>query len=79
MVVLVVLEFGFFLVSLRLLLDLPVNWRELVPGAAATDTDKTDIGNSRLHSAQDGRAVSNTCYPYALNMRGSWRGPVECL
>jgi uncharacterized BrkB/YihY/UPF0761 family membrane protein len=32
--VLVVLEFGFFLVTPRLLLDLPFKWRELVPGAA---------------------------------------------
>jgi hypothetical protein len=29
-----VLEFGFFLVSPRLLLDLPFAWRELIPGAA---------------------------------------------
>ena len=33
--VLVVLEFGFFLVSPRLLLELPFKWRDLVPGAAA--------------------------------------------
>ena len=32
--VLLVLEFGFFLVSPRLLLDLPFAWRDLVPGAA---------------------------------------------
>lgn len=32
--VLVVLEFGFFLVTPRLLLDLPFKWRDLVPGAA---------------------------------------------
>jgi uncharacterized BrkB/YihY/UPF0761 family membrane protein len=32
--VLVVLEFAFFLVTPRLLLDLPFKWRELVPGAA---------------------------------------------
>ncbi len=31
--VLLVLEFGFFLVSPRLLLDLPFAWRDLVPGA----------------------------------------------
>jgi len=31
---LVALEFGFFLVSPRLLLDLPFKWRDLVPGAA---------------------------------------------
>jgi uncharacterized BrkB/YihY/UPF0761 family membrane protein len=29
-----VLEFGFFLVTPRLLLDLPFKWRDLVPGAA---------------------------------------------
>jgi uncharacterized BrkB/YihY/UPF0761 family membrane protein len=33
-VVLLVLEFGFFLVTPRLLLDLPFAWRDLVPGAA---------------------------------------------
>ena len=33
-VVLLVLEFGFFLVTPRLLLDLPFKWRDLVPGAA---------------------------------------------
>ncbi len=32
--VLLALEFGFFLVSPRLLLDLPFKWRDLVPGAA---------------------------------------------
>jgi uncharacterized BrkB/YihY/UPF0761 family membrane protein len=32
--VLVVLEFGFFLISPRLLLDLPFKWRDLIPGAA---------------------------------------------
>jgi uncharacterized BrkB/YihY/UPF0761 family membrane protein len=32
--VLLVLEFGFFLVTARLLLDLPFKWRDLVPGAA---------------------------------------------
>ena len=32
--VLLLLEFGFFLVSPRLLLDLPFKWRDLVPGAA---------------------------------------------
>jgi len=32
--VLVALEFGFFLVSPRLLLDLPFAWRDLIPGAA---------------------------------------------
>ena len=32
--VLVALQFGFFLVSPRLLLDLPFAWRDLVPGAA---------------------------------------------
>ena len=32
--VLVVLEFGFFLLTPRLLLDLPFKWRDLVPGAA---------------------------------------------
>ena len=32
--VLLVLEFGFFLVTPRLLLDLPFAWRDLVPGAA---------------------------------------------
>jgi uncharacterized BrkB/YihY/UPF0761 family membrane protein len=32
--VLLVLEFGFFLVTPRLLLDLPFKWRDLVPGAA---------------------------------------------
>ena len=32
--VLLVLEFGFFLVTPRLLLDLPFGWRDLVPGAA---------------------------------------------
>jgi uncharacterized BrkB/YihY/UPF0761 family membrane protein len=31
---LLALEFGFFLVSPRLLLDLPFKWRDLVPGAA---------------------------------------------
>jgi uncharacterized BrkB/YihY/UPF0761 family membrane protein len=33
-VVLLVLEFGFFLVTPRLLLDLPFAWRDLIPGAA---------------------------------------------
>ena len=33
-VVLLTLEFGFFLVTPRLLLDLPFKWRDLVPGAA---------------------------------------------
>ena len=33
-VVLVALEFGFFLLTPRLLLDLPFKWRDLVPGAA---------------------------------------------
>jgi uncharacterized BrkB/YihY/UPF0761 family membrane protein len=33
-VVLLALEFGFFLVTPRLLLDLPFKWRDLVPGAA---------------------------------------------
>jgi uncharacterized BrkB/YihY/UPF0761 family membrane protein len=33
-VVLLALEFGFFLVTPRLLLDLPFRWRDLVPGAA---------------------------------------------
>ena len=33
-VVLVVLEFGFYMVTPRLLLDLPFKWRDLVPGAA---------------------------------------------
>jgi len=33
-VVLLMLEFGFFLVTPRLLLDLPFAWRDLVPGAA---------------------------------------------
>jgi uncharacterized membrane protein len=32
--VLVALQFGFFLVSPRLLLDLPFAWRDLIPGAA---------------------------------------------
>jgi uncharacterized BrkB/YihY/UPF0761 family membrane protein len=32
--VLVALEFGFFLLSPRLLLDLPFAWRDLIPGAA---------------------------------------------
>jgi len=32
--VVVVLEFGFFLVTPRLLLELPFKWRDLVPGAA---------------------------------------------
>jgi uncharacterized BrkB/YihY/UPF0761 family membrane protein len=32
--VLLVLEFGFFLLTPRLLLDLPFKWRDLVPGAA---------------------------------------------
>jgi uncharacterized BrkB/YihY/UPF0761 family membrane protein len=32
--VLLALEFGFFLVTPRLLLDLPFAWRDLVPGAA---------------------------------------------
>ena len=32
--VLIALQFGFFLVSPRLLLDLPFAWRDLVPGAA---------------------------------------------
>ena len=32
--VLLVLEFGFFLITPRLLLDLPFAWRDLVPGAA---------------------------------------------
>jgi uncharacterized BrkB/YihY/UPF0761 family membrane protein len=32
--VLLVLEFGFFLITPRLLLDLPFKWRDLVPGAA---------------------------------------------
>jgi uncharacterized BrkB/YihY/UPF0761 family membrane protein len=32
--VLLALEFGFFLVTPRLLLDLPFKWRDLVPGAA---------------------------------------------
>ena len=32
--VLIVLEFGFFLIAPRLLLDLPFAWRDLVPGAA---------------------------------------------
>jgi hypothetical protein len=32
-VVVLVLEFGFFLVTPRLLLDLPFAWRDLVPGA----------------------------------------------
>jgi uncharacterized BrkB/YihY/UPF0761 family membrane protein len=32
--VLVTLQFGFFLVSPRLLLDLPFAWRDLIPGAA---------------------------------------------
>lgn len=31
---LLALEFGFFLVSPRLLLDLPFAWRDLIPGAA---------------------------------------------
>ena len=33
-VMLVALEFGFFLLTPRLLLDLPFKWRDLVPGAA---------------------------------------------
>jgi uncharacterized BrkB/YihY/UPF0761 family membrane protein len=33
-VVLLLLEFGFYLVTPRLLLDLPFKWRDLVPGAA---------------------------------------------
>jgi uncharacterized BrkB/YihY/UPF0761 family membrane protein len=32
--VLLVLEFGFFLLTPRLLLDLPFKWRDLIPGAA---------------------------------------------
>ena len=32
--VLIALQFGFFLVSPRLLLDLPFAWRDLIPGAA---------------------------------------------
>jgi hypothetical protein len=31
---LVALQFGFFLLSPRLLLDLPFAWRDLIPGAA---------------------------------------------
>jgi hypothetical protein len=34
-VVLLLLEFGFYLITPRLLLDLPFKWRDLVPGAAA--------------------------------------------
>jgi uncharacterized BrkB/YihY/UPF0761 family membrane protein len=41
--VLVVLEFGFFLVSPRLLLDLPFRWRDLVPGAAACTVAATVV------------------------------------
>jgi uncharacterized BrkB/YihY/UPF0761 family membrane protein len=32
-IVLLLLEFGFYLVTPRLLLDLPFKWRDLVPGA----------------------------------------------
>ena len=34
-IVLLLLEFGFYLVTPRLLLDLPFKWRDLVPGALA--------------------------------------------
>ena len=41
--VLLVLEFGFFLVTPRLLLDLPFKWRDLVPGAAACTAAATVV------------------------------------
>jgi uncharacterized BrkB/YihY/UPF0761 family membrane protein len=40
---LLVLEFGFFLVTPRLLLDLPFNWRDLVPGAAVCTAAATVV------------------------------------
>ena len=42
-VVLLVLEFGFFLVTPRLLLDLPFKWRDLVPGAAVCTAAATVV------------------------------------
>jgi hypothetical protein len=44
--VLLVLEFGFFLVTPRLLLDLPFAWRDLVPGAAVCT-----VANAIVHTA----------------------------
>jgi uncharacterized BrkB/YihY/UPF0761 family membrane protein len=41
--VLLVLEFGFFLVTPRLLLDLPFKWRDLVPGAAVCTAAATVV------------------------------------
>ena len=43
--VLLVLEFGFFLITPRLLLDLPFAWRDLVPGAAICT-----IANAIVHT-----------------------------
>ena len=40
---LLVLEFGFFLVTHRLLLDLPFKWRDLVPGAAVCTAAATVV------------------------------------
>ena len=40
---LLVLEFGFFLVTPRLLLDLPFKWRDLVPGAAVCTAAATVV------------------------------------
>ena len=40
---LLVLEFGFFLVTPRLLLDLPFKWRDLVPGAAVCTVAATVV------------------------------------
>jgi uncharacterized BrkB/YihY/UPF0761 family membrane protein len=42
-VVLLVLDFGFYLVTPRLLLDLPFKWRDLVPGAAACTVAATIV------------------------------------
>ena len=66
--VLVAPEFGFFLVGLRVLLDLPANWRELVPGAAVCTVAATGPLNQGPPSVYPAATGTHTCYPYPLNM-----------
>ena len=70
--VLLVVEFGFYLVTPRLLLDLPFAWRDLVPGAAVCTGAAVVVTPWRCFSCATG--LASTAMPTAASA-SAWRWP----
>jgi uncharacterized BrkB/YihY/UPF0761 family membrane protein len=71
--VLVALQFGFFLVSPRLLLDLPFAWRDLIPGAAIC-TGAAIVVHTPCRRCSCATGSAYTVMPTAASA-SAWRWP----